>query len=330
MNMASEPLGRGADNIVDLARKTVVTDILKTPVVTQCWPVWRPLILDSLGLAPTAGHFLELGSQLSEIFRSTAQAGRGQDSLSAGGAAWESLVCYYLNLCLIGSNAVVFKKRTAVPPSIQDALTISYRNVSANTESDMVAVTFPDNDVALLEPLAKGESIKERLDVIAQRSFPDLAVAIVQCKTNWNDNAQIPMMWDMLYNAKIFYDPRINQGRNNRHLINFKSFNYAFVTVPTNKLESFKPNSLSVKRVSELSGGNYWGRPDQPGIARSIRQIFDVAKIGPSSGRGVLPSLARFLPLLPSRYSYFQLSDSPDVPVPLEELGNSPQQSLAL
>ena len=26
----------------------------------------------------------------------------------------------------------------------------------------------------------------------------------LQCKTNWNDNAQIPMLWDLIYNAQGF------------------------------------------------------------------------------------------------------------------------------
>ena len=34
---------------------------------------------------------------------------------------------------------------------------------------------------------------------------------------------------------------------------------YAFVTVPTNQIDNFKPTSVSVARVKNLSGGNYWG-----------------------------------------------------------------------
>ena len=292
-------------SLIDVARKNIVVDLLRTPVVKKCWPTWKPLILSIIGTDPTADQVLELGAHLSGIFRSTSEAGRGQESVSGGGAAWEALVCFYLNLCLIGSPSVAFKKRSSVPEPVQDALTMSYRNVPANTESDMVAITFPENIRLLREPLHAGESLRSRLDKAADQYFDQLSVSVVQCKTNWNDNAQIPMLWDMIYQARNFSGGRITQGRNNRHIQNLRSFTYSFATVPTNDVNLFKDTSLSVRRVGELSGGNYWGRPDKLGVARSIRQIFGGARIGPDDGAGIRVSLTRALPDLHSNLSYF-------------------------
>jgi hypothetical protein len=142
------------------------------------------------------------------------------------------------------------------------------------------------------------------LDLIADRRFEDLFVTVIQCKTNWNENAQIPMLWDMVYNTDSFLDPRIVVGVNNRDHKKLGSFKYAFVTVPTNNTE-YKPSLLPVKRVHELSGGNYWGRPTKSGVARSLQEIFSVARIGPGGGKDIRHTLAAALPSLSSEYSYF-------------------------
>lgn len=294
--------------VTDLVRQQVVEDILRTGVTSTCWPTWEPILRAHLGMKPRTDDLLSLGSRLSEIFSSTRGAGeRGQSEVSGAGTAWEALVCYYLNLCLVGTSSVVFRKRSQVPAVIRDALTVSYRTVPANTESDMVAVTFPEDDPYLALPLAKKERAGDRLDFIAERRFGDLAVTVVQCKTNWNENAQIPMLWDMVYNTKDFRDPRIEVGIKSRNLSDLRWFAYSFVTVPTNKLEIYKPTTLAVRRVHELSGGNYWGRPTKSGVARSAQEIFAGARIGPGDGKHVRRSLDAAAGSLSTAYSYFLL-----------------------
>jgi hypothetical protein len=294
-------------NIVDEARKIIISDVLKTNVMAACMPTWVPEIKKLIGTTPTPDGILELGSNLADIFRLTTQAGRGQDSVSGGGAAWEGLVCYYLNLCLIGTNAVVFKKRSTVPVGVQHALTVMYKNVQANTESDLVCVTFPENNPLLDMPLVKKETVWDRLSTIASTQFHELSITVVQCKTNWNDNAQIPMLWDMLYDADTFQSGKVQLGINNRHLRDAAHFSYAFVTVPTNNLQQYKPTSVAVRRVDALTGGNYWGRKGGHGIARSVREIFNGAKMGPSRGAGMLNALQSSLPGLGTKYAYFML-----------------------
>ena len=47
-------------------------------------------------------------------------------------------------------------------------------------------------------------------------------------------------------------------------------------TVPSQKdLSKFKSNSMSVKRVRNLSGGNYWGHETKSDVALSVSEIFN-------------------------------------------------------
>lgn len=42
----------------------------------------------------------------------------------------------------------------------------------------------------------------------------NLEAHIIQCKTNWNDNAQIPMLWNMVYATKDFKENKIYRSKN--------------------------------------------------------------------------------------------------------------------
>ena len=294
-------------SITELAREKVVIDLFRMKTFSQCWEIWQPKISGHLTEDPSPETVLSLGGKLRDVFKTTKPANRDQKAVSAGGATWEALVCYYLNLCLIGSNAVVFKKNSHVPSRILDAVRVSYGNVAANTESDLIAVTFPDDPDELGKPLAKREPVLNRLEEISHSRLNEMQVTIIQCKTNWNDNAQIPMLWDMVYQARESSNKRVNVGSQNVSPSDFQHFSYAFVTVPSNKLETFKTTSLPVKRVSELSGGNYWGLQSKQGIAKELREIFSAGRIGKDNGRSIHSALEQTLPSLKSEFKYFRL-----------------------
>jgi hypothetical protein len=81
------------------------------------------------------------------------------------------------------------------------------------------------------------------------------------------------MHWHLIY--------RLTQGRlqglkvgTPPYSILYIPFTYSFVTVPTTRIASFKPTSVSVARVKNLSGGNYWGMESASGIALSLDYIF--------------------------------------------------------
>jgi hypothetical protein len=172
-----------------------------------------------------------------------------------------------------------------VPKPIQDAITVNYGNFACNTESDITVVTFPDlpdynSDFEELRVLDKGflidVIIKNKFntgcsDFIASRDFDEYEIGIIECKTNWKDNAQIPMLWDVIYSANGWEGRNITVGKEGFNIHDTKKFTYSFVTVPTNPIKS---NSVSVKRVTNLSGGNYWGKDTEQHVARSLKEIF--------------------------------------------------------
>jgi hypothetical protein len=176
-----------------------------------------------------------------------------------------------------------------VPYAIKDAITINYGNFACNSESDLTVIIFPDSieynsDISQLNvtdsagrliPSTIRNKFNYRLsNFLTSRDFHQFEIGIIQCKTNWNDNAQVPMLWDMIYSAGGFRGRNITIGRNSFSIQNASSFTYSFATVPTNRNTSFNPGSTSVKRVTNLSGGNYWGKASIQHVAKSIKQIF--------------------------------------------------------
>jgi hypothetical protein len=87
-----------------------------------------------------------------------------------------------------------------------------------------------------------------------------------------------------------------------------REFSYSFVTVPSNKRGEYKPSSTSVKRVTNLSGGNYWGNPTVLNVAKSIKEIFGT-DYNSAYTDGLRETIRRELKGLKSgeKYSYFNL-----------------------
>lgn len=266
-------------NIIEIIRKQAISDVFTRGTMLNAWDVWHEGIEQIISYPLTPSQILNIGDHLSEIFRSTGSAGRGQAELSGGGSAWESLVLWYINLCCVGSRVVAIKKKTQVPTPFRDAMTVSYGNFACNTESDITVLVFPDNELFtspnanLLKP--RGSINYETLDADVSTHFNDFEIGIIQCKTNWNDNAQIPMLWDMVYQAGGFRDRQIRVGKNGFRFRDLTHFTYSFVTVPTSNMDGVNPNSTCVRRVKNISGGNYWGKESENGIADSIKEIFN-------------------------------------------------------
>lgn len=255
-------------NAIETLRKNVISDLHETNTIKQVWPTWQLEISKVFNKDKVDAQDLKnLGGRLYDIFGST-RNGRDQAGVSAGGAAWEALVCIYLNLCLIGSNTVVIKsKKKHVPAVIFDSISVNYTNFNSNTESDLLAVTFPLGDYSSgnFEPKKLNQFLNKAID----NNFTETELCVIQCKTNWNDNAQIPMLWDLIYRSSGFGNS-IFVGTNGYSHKNFKRFSYAFATVPTVKPENFKIKSTCVQRVKFLTGGNYWGRPSLSGVASNL------------------------------------------------------------
>lgn len=317
-------------NIVEYARKLAINQLFEMDGFSNCWETWGPFIVSNFinGDAPTSYQLLHLGDHLREVFRTTGQAGRSQSDVSSGGANWEALVCWYLNLCLIGRRTVVIKHhKKLLPDPIQNGITVKYGSTPSNTESDLVAITFPDkeeyskdkNDIEVFDENGEQVDLYNNrgkyqfipvMNALTMRDFSELEVHIIQCKTNWNDNAQIPMLWDAVYSATSFAN-NITVGSNGFTIHDLQRFTYSFVTVPSNRLEksgkpTYKENSTAVLRVRNLSGGNYWGLQSKEGVADSVMELIN-KNLKTGESKSVMNSIQDALPFLMEKYEYFKL-----------------------
>ncbi|MDW3209102.1 MAG: hypothetical protein R8N23_04500 [Reichenbachiella sp.] len=310
------------NSIPEILRKDSIDSLFNANTFNTAWQHWKNEIQNIIGTNYTELDLINLGDHLSEIFKSTGGSGRAQSSLSGGGAAWESLVCWYINLCCVGSRIVAVKKMSLVPSPIQDAITVNYGNFACNTESDITVIIFPDKPQYTnnldsntlysdgnesIAALKRGKLNYDYLNKITQLDFDDFEIGVIQCKTNWNDNAQIPMLWDMIYSANGFRGRNITIGKNGFNIHQTKNFTYSFVTVPSNQNAIYKDTSVSVKRVTNLSGGNYWGNPTEQHIARSLKEIF-TNNYNSGYNSNIRTDIRNCLPNLGSDLSYFQLT----------------------
>ncbi len=312
-----------AQNIVEELREASVNKLFAANVFTGCFNSWRTEIINLIP-ARTSRQMMDLGDHLSEIFRTTSTGGRGQGDVSGGGAAWESLVCWYLNLCLIGRRTVVIKhNRELIPQPISDAITVNYHNFVSNTESDLIAITFPNRQeysinkdtIRILDenglPVSLRVGRNNRynllpvLNALCHRDFSDLEIHIIQCKTNWNDNAQIPMLWDMIYSATQFRT-NVTVGKNGYSIGDVARFTYSFVTVPTSRMSGITANSTCVKRVTNMTGGNYWGRATVNNVANSVKEMLQ-RNLSNGHNQNHLTTLNMEIPRLGTDYSFFRL-----------------------
>ena len=318
-----------SQNIIEYARELAVGKLFETNGFSTVWTTWKSVINTDVFLSgsPTENQIYSIGDHLRDIFRSTGTAGRTQSDVSGGGANWEALVCWYLNLCLIGRRTFVINHhKDLIPTPINKAITVNYGNFRSNTESDLIAITFPDkpdyscdkDDIAVND--VNGEAVPTQsgrsynflpiLDALVARDFEDIEIHIIQCKTNWNDNAQIPMLWDAVYSANTFRNG-ISVGADGFSIHDAKRFTYSFVTVPSNQLvkngrETYKNTSTAVLRVINLSGGNYWGLESKAGIASSVKELLE-RNLKTGQNRGILYTIRAALPDITTTYSYFDL-----------------------
>ncbi|QJD12555.1 hypothetical protein [Streptococcus canis] len=316
-------------NIIEYARELSIKKLFETNGFSTVWPTWKNKIkTDIFNSAPPTEHLIySIGDNLRDIFRTTGQAGRSQSDVSGGGANWEALVCWYLNICLIDRRTFVLKhNKDLIPSPIKDAITVNYGNFRSNTESDLIAITFPDKAEYTIDKeqilikdihgnsvdISKGKNYNffPILDALVARDFDDIEIHIIQCKTNWNDNAQIPMLWDAVYSANTFRNG-ISVGTNGYSIHDAKRFTYSFVTVPSNQIEkngrlTYKNTSTAVLRVLNLSGGNYWGLPSETGVASSIKELLE-RNLKSGHSNGIISTIRTSMSYLNSTYSYFDI-----------------------
>ena len=230
------------------------------------WNTWRPIFKTYLK-EKNGENIFKLGENLSNIFMSyKPPSKRDQSAVSSGGTAWECINVWYLNLIFWNTSITASRSnKTFIPKCFRDALTVSYGSISTNTESDISIFSIPESN-KLNSPKTKDLNtyILSKMDYV---NFVNL-----QCKTNWNDNAQVPMLWDIIYSSNEKLN-NISVGINGVSPHSFNSFSYAFSTVPTVDKSKFKKDSVAVLRVRNLSGRNFWGHPTEAGVANCINEL---------------------------------------------------------
>ena len=253
------------NNLDDIKRK-YLRHLASVASFKNSWPNYRQEIDALIPQIPTGQSLFQLGDSLSKIFRAKVIKGRGQGTVSSAGASWECLLMWYLNLVFWETPLIAVRKNQKFVPSIiSDVLTVTISNNSTNSESDINIFSVPDVSNF------SGSTVEDLNRHLSNR-ISDLDLVVLQCKTNWNDNAQIPMLWDMVYNSNSSPLPNVSVGIRGVGPSSCKSFKYAFATVPTGGEEQ-KPTSVAVTRVRNLTGGNYWGWPSKQGVALSLTEL---------------------------------------------------------
>jgi hypothetical protein len=309
-------------NISEYLRQLSVESCFELSAFQSGWTTWKSRINQILGQNYNENDILNLGDQLASIFFTTRSTGRSQDSLSGGGYGWEGLVCWYLNLCFAGTRGVAIRKTSILPEPLKDSISVNYGNFKSNTESDIVVIIFPNlpdfnndrNNLSILNnqggqiaTLLRGKfNYKDVVNRLTEIHFDNFELGVIQCKTNWNDNAQIPMLWSMIYETDRFSNNAISIGKNGYSIKDIANFTYSFMTVPTNDLSDYKQNSTSVNRVRNLSGGNYWGYATLNSVASSLKEIFN-NNFRNAFSPNVRQSIRRNIPELNTDFSYFDL-----------------------
>jgi hypothetical protein len=168
-------------------------------------------------------------------------------------------------------TVVIRPSAKLVPKVVRDALSVRVKGVLTTKESDLIVVSLPQQPPGVELDLA-------RTDDLIRADPTRVAIGVIQCKTNWNDNAQAPMLWNIVYSARNLQVPGVTVGAGGFAPSSFGGFSYAFVTVPTNTekagKDAFKPSSTAVIRVAGLSGGNYWGSPSRARVADQVSEYF--------------------------------------------------------
>ena len=265
-------------NLIEQMRSLSLRHTMGRSAISNNWSTRKNVFLNHLHGEITPSKLVNLGDHLSDAFRSQGIGDRSQESLSGGGYVWSALISWYLNLCYLGTDAVALCGSSFVPPAIKDAVSVNYNNTSVGSDLDVVLMAIPGLGDQPSERTRA--AFNRKIDSFCKTHFNELGIVIIQCKTNWNDNAQVPMLWNLLFKQArrgIIPENGYTFGRNNMNLRNFKSFSYAFATVPTSNKGpiGFDARKLPVLRVQGMTGGAYWGYPSKSSVCRSIKEFFN-------------------------------------------------------
>lgn len=249
---------------------------------TQNWDDVGPKFANVLKQGCSSEDVIGIGDHLRSFFKGQANdddnalLDKYQRNTMVGtvGDGWQSLISYYLNLGYLGSHAIALT-RSFVPKTVKDILSVSYTDGSVNADIDIALISNPQ----ISREASSGNFATDvkRFDEIIKNSLSETSLIVIQSKTNWNENAQIPMLWDLLYSQVREGSPSTNYriGADYATLQDLSYFGYSFMTVPTNdRAVKIEPNRVEARRVRHLSMGAYWGMKSKQGVIKSIKCFF--------------------------------------------------------
>ena len=251
----------------DAYRIQVLEKDWNTPSFRDPWPLYREEIIRYLGTPITSDGVRRVGENLRQIILDVGKssaASRDNAGVSRVGNIFECMIGWYLNLLFWGTPVVV-SKGGSFPKVLKDAVTVKIENKTTSKDPDLLAFAIPDH---------RHFTVDTPIDDWLLENIRDVDVTIIQTKTTWNENAQIPMLWNWLYGLGSSPGMNIHIGNNGVGPEALKELRYAFVVMPTQKnLKTFKENGMPAKRVKALTGGNYWCTKKKEGVAQALHEF---------------------------------------------------------
>lgn len=246
---------------------------------------YKEQIINCLGDEPLKSDVVGLGSKLSEIF-SASSTGRDQSNVSSAGNAWLRLVCWYLNLCLIGTRSFATLSSALIPKVARDSLELKFNGTRVSGSNEIVLIEYagdqtPTVNMPINTRLNFG-SVYSRAISSFLNAVPldNIRIILLAAKTNCSDMVSIPLFWSFCYkgNKQEIFNIQVGSSDKTPEMTLDGTVKYAVVTVPTGQQSRIEagqiPGPSTLKKLSLLDGGFYWGRSTTTRV-RSIARFYE-------------------------------------------------------
>lgn len=195
-------------NLIEKIRQQQMKKILSLPSFQKDWVLREDFLATKMGDF-SKRKVVNLSDYLGDCFR-TRSVPAGSSSIAAtssravsnrlnsgSGDIWESIVTWYLNICLYGTNAVAVRGKEFCPKPIKDSISILHDSSVLHSEPDVMIICSKElNDLEEEKSWIKSVT---KINEVVEKDFKKVCVINIQAKTNWNENAQYGMLWNMLY-----------------------------------------------------------------------------------------------------------------------------------
>ena len=147
--------------------------------------------------------------------------------------------------------------------------------------------------------------------LITDKNYKEFELFGIQCKTNFADDVERPLLYQILYNLPTQLDIGIKIGVKGTHVSDFKNFKYSFVTIPSQKADRI-PNKDTAPaiRAQLFSGGCYWAMQSKNGVANSLKEFMNrnFSSVLPQGNTTIINNLDENIANLKTKYKYFKLN----------------------